>query len=385
MKTLNKLFEEKNAKLNVQSDAINYASEGDLKKYLEIADKFISPEAKEVINYLIVNNKTYLSELATDDEENALAGFYNAGEPKTPELKELYKSLKKVIDDKKILEIPVFQTQQQFKSIINREVSPDYVILDLENPKAQNELIKQYQPLLHKICRQYHGKSKFDYNDLMSYASEGFLYAMRSFGKKTNENGEVDDNVVKYTFLQYAAQMVRFAILDAINHQSRTVRIPKSEITKIRKKEGQIAKDNTISGDKKMGINNSDDGNKTVFDFIDSQEYSDQTTNQSDLDTLWADIYKVIIKEFGQKIFDIWCGFYGINGAEKLKNKELAKKYNVSNSSITYYCIKVNTFLQKDKKAYKMLQGVYELMKECLNEADRNDNRYDIHHLKISN
>ena len=385
MKTLNKLFEEKNAKLNVQTDAMNYASEGDLKKYLEITDKFISPEAKEVINYLIVNNKTYLSELATDDEENALAGFYNAGEPKTPELKELYKSLKKIVDDKKILEIPVFQTKQQFKSIINQEVSPDYVILDLENPKAQNELVKQYQPLLHKICRQYHGKSKFEYNDLMSYAQEGFLYAMRSFSKKTDENGDVDPNIVKYTFLQYAAQMVRFAILDAINHQSRIVRIPKSEITKIRKKDGQIAKDNTISGDKKMGINNSDDGNKTVFDFIDSQEYSDQTTDQSDLDTLWKDIYKVIIKEFGQKIFDIWCGFYGINGTEKLKNKELAQKYNVSNSSITYYCMKVNTFLQKDKKAFKMLQGVYELMKECLNEADRNDNRYDIHHLKISN
>ena len=45
--------------------------------------------------------------------------------------------------------------------------------------------------------------------------------------------------------------------------------------------------------------------------------------------------------------------------------------------------MKVNTFLQKDKKAYKMLQGVYELMKECLNEADRNDNRYEVHHLNI--
>ena len=383
MKTLSILFEEKNAKLKVQSDSINYISVEDLKKYLEIADKFISDETKEIINYLIVNNKTYLSELATDDEENALAGFYNAGEPKTPELKELYKSLKKIVDDKRILEIPVFQTKEQFKSIINKDVSPDYVILDLENPKAQNELVKQYQPLLHKICRQYYGKSKFEYNDLLSIAQEGLLYAMRSFSKKTNENGEVDNNVVKYTFLQYAAQMIRFAILDNINHLSRTVRIPKSAITKIRQSDGQIAKDNTISGDKKVGINNSEDGNKTVFDFIDSQEYSDQKTNQSDLDILWADIYKEIIKEFGQKIFEIWCGFYGINGAEKLKNKELAKKYKVSNSSITYYCLKVNTFLQKDKKTYKMLQGVYELMKECLNEADRINQIYEVHHLNI--
>lgn len=384
MKTLNKLFEEKTAKLKVQSDALNYLSVDDLKNYLEITDKFISDEAKEIINYLIVNNKTYISDLSTDDEENALAGFYNAGVPSKQDLKELYNALTAVIKSKKILEIPVFQTKEQFDSIINKEVSPDYVILNLESEEAQNELTKQYQPLLHKICRQYFGKSKFEYDDLMSIAYEGFIYAMRSFGKKKNEDKELDENIVKYTFLQYAAQMVRFAILDAINHQSRTVRIPKSEINKIRKQNGQIAKDNTISGDLTIGINNSEDGNKTVFDFIDSQEYSDQTTNQEDLKILWNDIYKEIIKEFGEKIFNIWCSFYGLNDFEKLKNKELAQKYDVSNSSITYYCMKVNTFLQKNQKVHAMLINVYDLMKECLNEQDRMSKDHgEIYHINI--
>lgn len=383
MKTFNRLFEEKTAKLKVQSDSVNYLSVDDLKKYLEIADKFISDDAKEIINYLIVNNKTYISDLSTDDEENALAGFYNNGMPSEDSLKELYKALQNVVKEKKILEIPTFQTKEEFDSIINKEVSPDYVILNLKSKDAQNELVKQYQPLLHKICRQYHGKSKFEYEDLMSIAYEGFLYAMTSFGKKKNENNEIDENIVKYTFLQYAAQMVRFAILDAINHQSRTVRIPKSEINKIRKKDGQIAKDNTVSGDKQVHVLG-DDGKKTVFDFIDSQEYSDQTTNQSDLKILWDDIYKEIIKEFGQKIFDIWCGFYGINDYEKLKNKELAQKYDVSNSSITYYCMKVNTFLQKNQKVHGMLINVYDLMKECLNEQERmTKDHTEIYHVNV--
>ena len=30
-----------------------------------------------------------------------------------------------------------------------------------------------------------------------------------------------------------------------------------------------------------------------------------------------------------------------------------------------------------------MLQGVYELMKECLNEADRINQIYEVHHLNI--
>ncbi len=384
MKTLFTFVESINQELKVQPNALNYISKENLKKYLEITDKFLSDDSKDIINYLIVNNDTYISELSNDSDENALAGFYNTGNADTNNLKELKKALSNLIKDDKILEVPVFQTKKQFDMIMHEEVSPDYIFLNLESEKAQNELTKKYQPLLHKICRQYFGKSNFTYDELMSSAYEGFLYAMRSFGKKKNDDVVLDGNIVKYTFLQYAAQMVRFAILDAINHESRVVRIPKSEINKVRKNNGQIAKTNSISGDKQVGINNSDDGNKTVFDFIDSQESSESSLNKNDLKILWEEIYKEIKKEFGEKIFNIWCSFYGINDSEKLKNKELAKKYNISNSSITYYCSKVNTFLQQNKKVFKMLQDVYELMKECLNEEDHYTNNNEPYHINLS-
>lgn len=384
MKTFSILNENKRKQLKVQEKSLNFVKAEDLKKYLEVADKFLSDEGKDIINYLIVNNKTYISELGTDTEENALAGFYNAGSPKNKDLQELYKALSKLVKDDRYMEIPVFQTRAQFNKIINQEVSPDYVILNIESPEAQNKLSKKFQPLIHKICRQYNGKSNFTYDDLISAANEGFVYALQSFGKKKNADDKIDDNIVKYTFLQYAAQMIRFSILDAINNTSRTVRIAKSQITKTRKEQGQIAKSNTVSGDKTIGINNSDDGNKTMFDFIDSQEYSDVSLNRSDLDRLWSDIYKEIKREFGEKVFNVWCSFYGINDHEKLKNKELAKKYDVSNSLITYYCMKVNTFLQKDKKVFAMLKDVYELMKECLNEEDRNNHDYEAYHINVS-
>lgn len=384
MKTLFTFVESINQELKVQPNALNYISKENLKKYLEITDKFLSDDSKDIINYLIVNNDTYISELSNDSDENALAGFYNTGNADTNNLKELKKALSNLIKNDKILEVPVFQTQKQFDMIMHEEVSPDYIFLNLESEKAQNELTKKYQPLLHKICRQYFGKSNFMYDELMSSAYEGFLYAMRSFGKKKNDDVILDGNIVKYTFLQYAAQMVRFAILDAINHESRIVRIPKSEINKVRKNNGQIAKTNSISGDKQVGINNSEDGNKTVFDFIDSQESSESSLNKSDLKILWEEIYKEIKKEFGEKIFNIWCSFYGINDSEKLKNKELAKKYNISNSSITYYCSKVNTFLQQNKKVFKMLQDVYELMKECLNEEDHYTHNNEPYHINLS-
>ena len=372
-------------KLSVQSDSINYIDSKDLKKYLSVADKFLSDAAKEVINYLIVNNTSYLSDLATDDEENALAGFYNAGMPSKDNLKELWKCIDEVVNSGRPLEIPVFQTKAQFDKIIANQASPDTVIMNFDSEKSRNEIAKRYEPLVHKICRQYNGKSNLSYEDLLASAYEGLTYAMNNFGKKrTNKDDINDETVNKYTFGQFAAYMIRFHILGTIENESRIVRVSKSQQKKERTETGKISKNNSVSGDKQIGIHNSDEGNKTLFDFIDSQEHSDSSLDQQDLAKLWDRIYDKIKEKFGEKIFNIWCAFYGINGSKELKNKELADKYGVSNSSITYYCFKVNNYLQKDKEMFNMLQEVYELMKECLAEEDNRNNLDEPFHIKTN-
>lgn len=372
-------------KLSVQSDSINYIESKDLKKYLSVADKFLSDAAKEVINYLIVNNTSYLTDLATDDEENVLAGFYNSGMPTTNNLKELWKCIDEVVKSGRPLEIPVFQTKGQFDKIIANQSSPDTVIMDFDSEKSRNEIAKRYEPLVHKICRQYHGKSNLSYEDLLASAYEGLTYAMNNFGKKRSNKDDINDETVnKYTFGQFAAYMIRFHILGTIENESRIVRISKSQQKKERTETGKISKNNSVSGDKQIGVHNSDEGNKTLFDFIDSQEYSDSSLDRQDLAKLWDNIYDKIKEKFGEKIFNIWCSFYGINGEKELKNKELADKYNVSNSSITYYCFKVNNYLQKDKEMFNMLQEVYELMKECLAEEDNRNNLDEPYHIKTN-
>lgn len=386
MKTLSSLNESsKVKKFSVQSNSINYISVADLKKYLKVADKFLSDDAKEVINYLIVNNTSYITDLATDDEENALAGFYNAGVPSQDNLKELWKSIHTVITSGRPLEIPVFQTKAQFDKIISNQTSPDTVIMDFDSERSRNEIAKRYEPLIHKICRQYHGKSNLSYEDLLASAYEGLTYAMNNFGKKrTNKDDINDETVNKYTFGQFAAYMIRFHILGTIENESRIVRISKSQQKKERTETGKITRNNSVSGDKQIGIHNSDEGNKTLFDFIDSQEYSDSSMDREDLAKLWDRIYAKIKEQFGEKIFNIWCSFYGVNGSKELKNKELANKYGVSNSSITYYCFKVNNYLQKDKEMISMLREVYELMKECLSEEDNRNNIDEPYHIKKS-
>ena len=63
--------EEAKQKLDIQDDTINYIPTADLKKYLEVTNRFISNDAKEVVNYLIVNNDHYVKDLSDgNDVEN---------------------------------------------------------------------------------------------------------------------------------------------------------------------------------------------------------------------------------------------------------------------------------------------------------------------------
>ena len=110
------------------------------------------PETKEIVNWLKVNNDSYLHTLDPDaNEDNALAAFYNAGVPKDEKLKRLYALVGKVVKADRIIEIPVFQTKEQFESIINKKVSPDEVLLDLTLKRAVLMFIKSINHLFTKL------------------------------------------------------------------------------------------------------------------------------------------------------------------------------------------------------------------------------------------
>ena len=369
MKTLSQLFESKKVmNFNVNKDALNYISEDDLKTYLDVAKPFLSEDSRNVINYLIVNNTSYISDLSTDDEENALAGFYNAGKPKSGNLGELWTSLHNVIKGGRPLEIPVFQTKEQFESIIKKEVAADEVILDLKTEAGRNKVVKQYEPLIHKIVNQWKGKSNLQYDDLYSAALVGFTYAMNRYGKR-NKSEVADDAIKRYTFGQYAAQFMKVQILEAIKNESQTVRIPTSVQNKERKEKGSNTKNNSVSGDKAVGKD--DEGGKSLFDFMGNVDDASKSLDQADLKRLWDAFYKDLEDEFDSKMLDIFYSFYGLRDHKKIQNKEIAEKYKVNPSNITYYISKIRRFIATNKKTRNKLQDCMELMKECQNDLDR--------------
>lgn len=371
MKTLSQLINEaKKSKLDIQDDTINYIPADQLKKYLEIADKFISQEAKDIVNWLIVNNSNYISELSTDDSENALAGFYDAGVPKEDSLKELYKAIGIIAKNDRLLEIPVFQTKEQFESIINKKESPDAIILDLKSEAGRSKVAEKYKPLLIKMCKDWNGKSTLSFDELMSAGYEGLVWAMNGFGKKTDKNKvDMDTIVSSQTFGQYAAYLIRVAILEAIKNESHTVRIPISAQNRERKEKGYNTRSNSVSGD--STVSKDGEGGKTLFDFFGGEtEDAESGVNADDLKKIRKELYSILDKEFGNPVMDAFYSFYGCNGHEKLKNKEIAAKYKISNSNVTYYCNKVANFIKKNDKVRELCKEMLELMYEGIDNTE---------------
>lgn len=374
MKTLKQLNEAaQNAKLEVQDDTINYISKAELEKYLDVAKAFLSEDSREIIKYLINHNASYISELSNDKEDNALAGFYNYGKANTDELKALKANIKNVNDSGRILEVPVFQTKEQFDAIISRTVAPDEIILDLKTEKGRNAVVKKYEPLIHKICKQFHGKSNLTYEDLLSAANEAMAWALKNYGHVRKDKTDEEADAIKgYTFGQYAAYSIRNVILDNIKNYSQTVRVPISQQQKEKEETGRNTKSNTISGDQFAG--GDDDGNKTIFDFIPDDDDASTALDREDVDKLWKEIYAELEKHFDPKVMDIFYSFNGLNGHEKVAGTKLQAKYNMSGPQITYYCFSVRKYMMQNKKLADKVKEVYKLMMECQNDLDRRTN-----------
>jgi len=369
--------------LNIQADTINYINADDLKSYLSIAGKFLSKETKDIINWLIVNNKTYLHDLDPDmDADNALAAFYNHGVPSEDDLKELYKCIGIVKQNDRLLEIPVFLTKQQFEDIINKKVSPDEILLDLNTEKGRTKIVAQYTPLVHKIINQWLGKSNLGVDDLLSVAYEGITYAMNSFGKRKvrGEDGkwveaEKDEKVVSYSFKQYAAYCIDNAIREEIKHKSHLVRVPASQQTKERIEKGFNKKSYAVSGEKKVG-HDSDGNGKTLFDYIDTGENGYKGVDSEDLEKLWKYVYTKLSENFNERDLDIFYSLFGLNGHKQIKGKDLAKKYGIVASAITPIKLKIIKFIKNDKTLWAAFNEIIDIVGEAKQDKYHEEDQY---------
>ena len=373
MRSLTSRIDEAKQKLEIQDNSINFIDSTDLRRYLNVAGKFLSPDAIDIVNWLIDNNN-YASRFGGS---NALETFYNNGTPKDADLKKLYNNISKVIKANRILEIPVFQTASQFNDIITKAIAPDEVILDLETEKGRNDVAKKYDKLVWKIARSFVGKSTLTLDELYESGLQGLVQAMNNYGKKTEFTKGADNSVKTLTFFSFAGYAIRFQILHDIKNNSHIVRVPVSAQQREKAETGSNVKSNTVSGDKV--VNNGESGSKTLFDFVgaDGGDSADNSINKADRETVWKEIYKELESKFDARTMDIWYSFNELNGHKKMKNKDLGKKYNMMPSRVTYYLYVVNSYILKNKKLRNLFMDLRELVGESHTIKDKESHILD--------
>lgn len=376
MKTLSKIINEAKQPLDIQDDTINYISGAELRQYLVIADKFISADAKDVINWLI-DHPNYVDDIAGPNADNALATFYDNGVPSTPVMKELYKSLGKVIKNGRMLEIPVFQTKEQFEAILDKKVSPDEIILDLTTEKGRNEIAKKYEPMAWKIARSYVGRSNLDLEELYAIGIEGIVWAMNKYGKKNDKSSASDEDVKAYTFHSWVSYCIRIAILEAIKDQGHLVRVPRSQQSKEKSEKGHMTKNYSISMETPVG-RDKDGNSRRLSDKIGDYERAGKSLEDEDNARLWEHIHKLLKKKFDDRTLDIFYDKWGVNGHKKLSGKELMEKYGFNaQSNINFVCSKVINYMMKNPETKEALLELYEFVESRNHDNDMEDNVFE--------
>ena len=405
MKTLSvKILEAKNNELEVQDNSLNYISAAELDKYLKKTKGLTLPETKNIITWLIDNNASYVKKLGGNKKDgNALADFYNAGVPDDPELKELYKWIGAVKKAGRILEIPVFQTEDQFEGILSGSMAIDEIVMDLDTEKGRNECVKKYDALIHKVCNEWKGKSSLDYKELYSWALLGFTWAMNAYGKpsataekeiqkqidaakEAYENGDTDETPEEsekrirkewkegskkagQTFKSYAAWRMSQAILGGIQDFSHTVRIPKSVQKKQREEQGFNARTISISGDKPIS---SDGEGKTFFDVVGGSESPTRELSKREAADAMDRLMNAIENKFGEKTTWILRNWMKLSSDEtKLKGSDVAKKYGYkSEASVTAEVNKVLKWVKSNEETYELAKDALDLLRESQIEDD---------------
>lgn len=384
MKKLSTLITEaKTTGITAQDGASAFISKDKLQEYLKVANKFLSEPAKNVINWLITNNGTYMKTIG------GIEKFYNAGKPKDKNLQELFKWIGMCVKKGEQLQIPTLLNEEVFEKILKSEISLDEIVLDLNTEAGRNAVAKKYSKLVYKIAHSFNGKSTLSFEELTSAGYKGLVDAMNLYGKnnvetKKKKNADKSDDELDslidqenakarkaFTFLSYASYLIRICILEAIKNESHLVRIPVSQQNKERKETGRNTKSNSISGDKAIG-HDSDGKGKTMFDFMDAEEDADVNLDRQDINKLWKGVQDILNKSFDEQTLNIFYHFYGIFGNEKMSAKELMAKYKLKNpSNITTSNYKVFNKIQKDKVLRNAFAELWQLYKECLNDEDR--------------
>lgn len=321
----------------------------DINTYLNAVKKRI-PE--QVANIIYLTAKYNLvSQKDIDDIRNAnkgqltkLAFKYNIS---VNDIEDLWEHLKTLKANIRLL--PQYQTPSECSAFIAGKLDMSDITIDLDTASGRNACAKQYMGMVHKIVNSYVGQSKLGKPELMSAALQGFTEAMNDWRKNGDESA--------VPFKTYAAYRVKQQILADINTYSYTL---KTNWYGVKKMGASLL--NAVSID---GMPRDEDG-----DF--KQDYLKALGTDSSYDLTpgerhsWDELRKLLSSTLKQRDLDIFYRFFGLNGYQREKGKDIAKSLGISPALVTGIVKEIIKKLKNNPKAMEILRDLFDSYNESL-------------------
>ena len=255
-------------------------------------------------------------------------------------LEDLQKQMKGLKRNIRLL--PHFQSEAERKEIEAGRLAQDDLTIDLKTDAGRNAAAKQYTPLVFKLANSFVGKSKLDRAELISAGMMGLAAAINDYEKAKSN----------MSFKSYAAYRISFAIQDDIRDHGFALSgynwdaIKNTDVEK-------------LYADSLDRYYNDEDGNSDHLSFLGIEDDEKWLDVSKDTEKYFQALYKVLDDKFSARDCDIFYRFYGLNGREKEKSKDIAKSYGMSEGNIRNSIInKMLAFIKKEPKLRSVLQAL---------------------------
>lgn len=312
----------------------------EITSFINKVNKVIPTVVKNVIH--LTQKYNLLDRASIDEIKNSsksslkrLSQKYNISDENIEEFWRMLKELKS-----NIYLLPQYMSPQEREMMELGKLTMNDLTIDLESSQGRNIAAKMYMPMVYKIVNQFLNKSKLSKSDLISVALEGFTLAMNDWDRSKN-----------VPFKTYAGTRVRQAILNEINQNSHSL----SGFNDYALKKGYNA--DALSLDSMLQI---DDNGDYKLDRIAALGTTDDKTSVLN-DKQMKVIFDLLEKKFNQRDITIFYRFFGLNGYQKTKSKDLAREFGWSEGNIRNSVInKMIKYLRENPKAQEIIEQLYE-------------------------
>lgn len=325
----------------------------DIGKYLDAVNKRIPKQVADII-YLTIKYKLQ-SQKAIDDIRNATKGqldklAFNYNIP-VVEIEDLWKNLKDLKSNLRLL--PQYQSASERKAFMAGKLIMSDITIDLDSSAGRNNVAKQYMSMAQKIVNDYVGKSRLSKPELISAALQGLTDAMNDWRKNDKDDSK------SVPFKTYAAYRIKQQILNDINSLSYTM---KTNWYAVKKAGSTLLNSISLDG---FSNDNEDEFKQDRFAALGFEDPNYNLTKNEE--EQWQDLYKIIEKTFKQRDINVFYRYFGLNGHQREKGKDIAKSLGISPSLVkgivTDIVLKT---LKKDPKAMDILMNLQAAYNESL-------------------